>query len=624
MAKTKDISGFSSGSEGKTVKTGDSYLLAIGIDDYVHFSPLFNAVKDTTDVCELLQTRFNFKHEKPHFFHLKNKDATRRKIIKALKQLCAIVKPDDRVLIFYSGHGYLDTLTNRGYWIPVDAEKDEEDSYVSNSDIRDYIKAMKSRHTLLISDSCFSGSLLVRNAGRRTEYGFKKWEAQKSRWIFCSGKGVVSDGKKGQNSPFAKQIMRHLKEASDEKVNIARLADEVIKSVSFNYDQQAEASPMFGTDHDGGQFVFHKKNSTLEAEKIAFDQAMKTNNEAEIIQFLETAKNRTFKKEVRKRLRTIEQENTWLAVNKNSYAAIDEFLDDNPNSAYREVAKALMINLKNRSENRREQRIQKQEKSDASQLEMIYIEGGSFTMGCTKEQGGDCDSNEKPAHEVTVPSFYMGKYIVTNEDFVPFLNAKGNQEEGGVSWVDLAGEYNKISCGIQQLNGKFLVKSGHERLPMIYVSWYGARAYAAWLRSRTGKNYRLPSEAEWEYAARGGQKSKGYKYAGSNTLSEVAWYYENSDGQTHKVGSAPKGNELGLYDMSGNVWEWTADCYNDSYNGAPKDGSAWTDEDGKCSYRVLRGGSWSFNARSCRTSYRNYGEPSNRFDSIGFRLVHSQ
>ena len=256
------------------------------------------------------------------------------------------------------------------------------------------------------------------------------------------------------------------------------------------------------------------------------------------------------------------------------------------------------------------------------ELNMVFVEGGSFMMGCTNEQGDDCKLDERPAHQVTVPNFYIGKYRVTNQEFVPFLNAKGNNEEGNGLWVKLDGNSGKVSCGIKKTNGNYLVKPGHEKLPMIYVSWYGARAYADWLKSTTGKNYRLPSESEWEYAARGGKKTQSYKFAGSDIAEEVGWNWNNSEDHTHPVGSAKKGNELGIYDMSGNVQDWVEDCYSSDYNETPIDGSAFVD--GKCSTRVLRSCGWDYKALYCRISDRTYNYPKNRSEIIGFRLVYSE
>jgi len=162
--------------------------------------------------------------------------------------------------------------------------------------------------------------------------------------------------------------------------------------------------------------------------------------------------------------------------------------------------------------------------------QMILVKGGSFQMG------GDGEYYGKPVHPVTVSDFYMGKYEVTNEEYVAFLNEEGNQEEGGVTWVKLDGKYGKVECGIAKEGDRFVVKPGQEKLPMIYVSWYGARAYAKWLSRKTGKSFRLPTEAEWEYAARGGSQSKGFISAGSNEWDEVARYYANYGSKTHQVG----------------------------------------------------------------------------------------
>jgi formylglycine-generating enzyme required for sulfatase activity len=152
--------------------------------------------------------------------------------------------------------------------------------------------------------------------------------------------------------------------------------------------------------------------------------------------------------------------------------------------------------------------------------------------------------------------------------------------------------------------------------PITGVSWNDAKAYCEWLSQKTGKTYRLPTEAEWEYAARGGSKSVGYKYSGSNNIDEVAWYDGNSGSKTHPVGQK-KANELGIYDMSGNVWEWCGDWYG-SYSS-----SSQTNPIGAASgsNRVFRGGSWYFIAIYCRSANRDDSTPDTRNGSIGFRLV---
>lgn len=217
---------------------------------------------------------------------------------------------------------------------------------------------------------------------------------------------------------------------------------------------------------------------------------------------------------------------------------------------------------------------------------LIWVEGGTFKMG------SDEYNREKPIHEVTVPSFAIGKYLVTQELWTAvmeenpswFVGAKRPVEQ--VSWQDTQRFFEKIN-----------------RDP----------------RLLPGQQFRLPSEAQWEYAARGGSKSGNFRYAGGDKLDEVGWYDDNSHGETKAVGLKLP-NELGLYDLSGNVWEWCEDQYHDSYKGAPKDGSAWLGLEDDA-FRVLRGGSWGGSPDGCRPSDRDSDHPAFRNGDVGFRVV---
>ncbi len=239
----------------------------------------------------------------------------------------------------------------------------------------------------------------------------------------------------------------------------------------------------------------------------------------------------------------------------------------------------------------------------ADMANMIFVPGGTFSMG-----SNDGESDERPVHKVAVSDFYMDKYEVTNEQFCQFLNEKNNQVEGGVEWLEISSD----DCKIEQRGNQYIPRSGYAGHPVVGVNWYGANAYAEW----AGK--RLPTEAEWEYAARGGNKSQGYKYSGSNAAGSVAWYADNSGGKNHPVGTRQP-NELGLYDMSGNVWEWCADWYgNDYYSNSP---SANPTGPASGAARMLRGGSWSSRIHSVRCAYRGYRVPLYRYSSYGFRCV---
>ena len=214
-------------------------------------------------------------------------------------------------------------------------------------------------------------------------------------------------------------------------------------------------------------------------------------------------------------------------------------------------------------------------------IEMVYVKGGTFMMGATPEQGGGCEDNEKPAHEVTLINFYIGKYPVTQTQWKAVMNNNPSHFDG-------------------------------DDRPVEQVGWHDAIEFIKKLNQNTGKNYRLPMEAEWEYAARGGNQSRGYKYSGSNDIEEVAWYSGNSGRNTHPVGTK-KANELGIYDMSGNVFEWVNDSYW-SYSGGLQ-----TIHTGG-SLLVGRGGSWRSGAGYARVSYR-YGDPGLCYDNFGFRLT---
>ena len=220
-------------------------------------------------------------------------------------------------------------------------------------------------------------------------------------------------------------------------------------------------------------------------------------------------------------------------------------------------------------------------------FEMIAVEGGTFTMGATDEQASDAYSDEKPTHQVTLSSYYIGKTEVTQELWQAVMGSNPSGFSGA-------------------------------NLPVEKVSWEDCQIFIAILNELTGKYFRLPTEAEWEYAARGGSKSQGYKYSGSNTVDDVAWYPSNSSSKTHPVATkAP--NELGIYDMSGNVLEWCSDWYSSSYYSSSSQYNPTGPASG--SRRVYRGGSWGSSARLCRVSYRDYNGPSYRFYNLGLRLA---
>jgi formylglycine-generating enzyme required for sulfatase activity len=220
-------------------------------------------------------------------------------------------------------------------------------------------------------------------------------------------------------------------------------------------------------------------------------------------------------------------------------------------------------------------------------MDFIAVVGGTFTMGCTSEDG-DCVGNEKPLHNVTLDDFYIGKYEVTQ-----------------AQWREVMG-FNP--CRFKDC----------DECPVEQVSWNNIQKFIKKLNELTGKNYRLPTEAEWEYAARGGNKSRGYKYSGGNTIGDVGWYRINSNNKTHPVGQK-QANELGIHDMTGNVYEWCSDWYGKKYySNSPQQNPQGPTKGSK---RVLRGSTYKFGANNCRVANRRYAIPSDLFSVNGFRLV---
>ncbi|MDE5608983.1 MAG: formylglycine-generating enzyme family protein [Bacteroidales bacterium] len=230
-------------------------------------------------------------------------------------------------------------------------------------------------------------------------------------------------------------------------------------------------------------------------------------------------------------------------------------------------------------------------------LEMVYVQGGTFEMGATAEQDEDAFYEEYPVRTIKLDGYYIGKYELTQAQWKAVMGTSLREQR-------------------DKANPAWGIYGEGDSYPMGYVSWEEAREFCQKLSEATGRRYMLPTEAQWEYAARGGNKSRHYKYAGGNNIDEVAWYKENSDNTAHSVGTK-KANELGCYDMSGNVMEWCSDWYgryvkNDTVN--PQGPARGT-------YRVHRVCSWLWEAKYLRVSSRSVDTATGRFFDVGFRVA---
>ncbi len=246
-----------------------------------------------------------------------------------------------------------------------------------------------------------------------------------------------------------------------------------------------------------------------------------------------------------------------------------------------------------------------------TEMEFVWVSGGSFYMGSGPwdDQGL---ADEKPVHEVWLDGLWVGKYPVTVSQYLVFVTEAGKYEP---AWLEQGSKYN-IHSGNDDLYKALGDSITSDLYPVVGISWADAAAYAQWISHKTGFYFRLPTEAEWEYAARSGGREE--KYAGGNDVDAVAWYGDNSNGTAHKAGTKSP-NGLGIYDMCGNVSEWCLDFYHKEGYRKHQEYNPQNMEEGPC--RTVRGGSWNYGARDVRCADRGLFTPEYRGCDLGFRLV---
>ncbi|MEZ4828587.1 MAG: SUMF1/EgtB/PvdO family nonheme iron enzyme [Bacteroidia bacterium] len=607
-----------------------NHLLVIGINTYDpdHFSPLNNCVRDVEDFARLLTEKYQF--ESTDVIRLMDKEATGRNIFDQLRTYARTLNSEDNLVIYFSGHGHLEKINEaaeEGYWIPADGEKEVFRSWMENSGVLREIGWIQTHHTLLIIDSCFSGTLFF-----NPKSGDSKYDKAPSRYAIASGsKELVSDGTPGKNSPFATELLRILRQNDQPELKVSDISQE-IKNIPFER-QTPNGSPINLRGHQNGEFVFRLRKkaepawetlkgnlSSCEQYLIAYPQgklleevyweiACLKDKPEEYRKYLRKYRRGKYAIKAAEKLETLEEKTAFESAKQKGYSALIRFLNQYPESPYAAAAEDEIERLEALEKPVNipvaETKTPLPPKVNFPLPEMVLIKGGTF---------------QREKYKVTVSDFWLGKTAVTVSTFAAFITATGYKTEADKSgWRYVFPAYKKISGVNWRCDILGEIRPENEwNHPVIHVSWNDAKAYCDWLSKETGQQWRLPTEAEWEYAAGGGSEQRTI-YAGTDDeseLGEYAWYSVNSDSQTHPVGQK-KTNRLGLYDMSGNVWEWCSGWYGDY---PAKDIS---DPQGpeKGTNRVYRGGSWLGNAERCRVSNRNFDAPDLRNFYLGFRVA---
>ncbi|MEM9936401.1 MAG: SUMF1/EgtB/PvdO family nonheme iron enzyme [Bacteroidota bacterium] len=634
-----------------TRSAGNNWLLTIALDEYQdeNIPNLFNPVQDAQQIENVLKNQYGFAGER--IIRCFDKEATRSSILKNLNKVRKKAEENDSVIIYHAGHGILNDRKTRGFWISYDANQDDIYSCVRYSAIIESIEDFSCRHVLLISDSCYAGSMIkTRDVLFGADQDLGEIFKTPSRWIITSGRNKpVADGVSGEGSPFALSLIDQLKKNTD-TLRVSTLADKVLELTENKTNKKQ--TPNFGqlviNGNEGGQFIFRKKTphkkslDPLQQDVSAWNEAKRAYSQQAYESYLKDFPEGEFVELAQSRIAQLSAYSlkdkdiaAWKAAKEqDSLEGYQGYLREFPEGEFVLLAERAQ-ERKRKASNRRKEKQHRKEKvqayveegeslfqeedyegaiecweealeiakgtekkeiekklTEAKEkqkpkshpllqeigIEMITIEGGSFMMGSE-----DYD-DEKPIHEVSLSTFQLAKTPITQQQ-----------------WENVMGK-NPYSF------------KGCSDCPVEYISWDDAHEFLQKLHQQTGQSFHLPTEAQWEFAARGGNLSKGYTYAGSNDSNEVAWYSKNAGNKTHPVGQK-KPNELGLYDMSGNVWEWCQDWYDSYPSGSQTDPTGPTSGAG----RVRRGGSWYSSASVLRVAYRHRDDPSDRNVNLGFR-----
>ena len=670
-------------------KLGAYRALIIGINDYKdpNIPDLKTPVNDAQAMGKLLHERYGFQVEL-----LLDRKATKEAIFRALRSLTSTTTADESVLIYYAGHGDLDRLTNEGWWIPSDAKGGDPVTYLDNVLVQTYIRSMKARHVLLISDSCYSGTLFGQSRAMPPVVGDKYYldlYNEKSRWGMTSGNRTpVSDQGSGGHSIFAYQLLKELRNNEKPYITTQEIYTIIAPIISNNSEQTPICRPIRNAGDQGGEFVFVASSGaavekpSLKPSKSYLSVQSNVPGAKVIVDGRYVGSTSLSKAEVdpgnhqllvemegyepyTKNIRFEAGRSMDLYVILDPKAPLKSRLyvntqPDNANVRILNIDSAFYqgmaldagnYHVEVSADGHKTQKMwvslavgedktidihlesvagQGQKIINSLGMAFVYIKPGTFMMGSPSDEFGRF--NNETQHRVTLTKgYYMQTTEVTVGQWRAFARDTGYKSEAETG----GGAYIWTGSKWKMKKGKYWDNPGFPQIdnqPVTCVSWNDAIAFIKWLCLKEGNTYRLPTEAEWEFAARAGTKTARYwgddesmacKYA--NVADRTAkrefpkWKtYNCYDGYvfTAPVGNF-KPNSFKLYDMLGNVWEWCQDWYGDYPSGSV------TDPIGPSSgsHRVLRGCSWTIRSKGCRSAGRGKSEPDHRYPGAGFRLL---
>ena len=597
---------------------GKQWLFVIGIDKYQNWRAwpeLECAVSDAKAVRDVLTQRYHIDRVE----ELYDGDAGLNAIVNKLRWLAENTAKNDSLLIYYAGHGHLDSIEGIGFWVPVDSTR-EPTTWLGSDRIKRYAANMQAKHVLLVSDSCFAGDFFRERAGLpsigkayyRRVYGLPSRQAMTS-----GGKEPVADAACKGMSPFAYWLVHALRRNRKPYLAPSALFEQLKEGVAANSRQTPRVGYLHGAQHGGGEFLFFLKRKGRRAPHRPIPDLTKWQREqAELKRLKAEAERRKLLDAAKEAFAIAKQYDEADYVDrKRKSDKWKQYLDDFAASghqvefarqrlsywkAYRPPARPMPTPIAAGKSFTNEK--------DAS--EMIYVPAGTFKMGKGDEANFDFD-RETPAHDVRVAAFYISKHEITNRQFKKFVDANPQWRQERIDSKHDDVEVNYLDRW--QENSYPPTEANH---PVERVSWFAARAYCEWASSRD-LHGRLPTEAEWEKACRAGSSAKFCFGDDESKLGDYAWYGDSLMFTTHPVGQK-KPNAWGIHDMHGNVWEWTSSIlWKYPYNASDgRENPNDTESD-----RAFRGLSWFFEADSCRSAHREGESPTECPKRGGFRLV---